>query len=157
MDSLDVDCPDEGDSEEPWGFSLPSEDSGWVLVATGVDGQVTWEDGWDSTCRAVNALSFLAELENGQPDWDTLLSGLVHLQALRNSDMGFPPLTDLKDFELIGDVFMTFHGANDYGVATVLYIDREEPTAVAILAKEFETLANRLKSYPPLQPYVEHM
>jgi hypothetical protein len=155
--SNDEDDPATEDEGEDLGIALPPPDSGWALVATSVDGDVSWEPEWDSTYRAVTALSLLGELDDHKPDWDSLLRGFRHLQALKSAEMDWPPLADIEDFTLIGDMYMTLHGDNDYGVASMLYIDADTPAVVAALSSEFEQLANRLRAYPPLEPFIEYM
>jgi hypothetical protein len=148
---------DEDDEEEFWGCTLPKPESGWALVATSFDGAESWEPKWKAIENAARALSLLEELHDHQPDWDTLLAGLTHLHVLKDSDIGWPPLHDFRDFMLIGDFFLSFEGSNDWGVGSAVYILDADHASLDTLMLEFEELTRRLRAYPPLEPLVRYM
>lgn len=64
---------------------------------------------WTGKCpvveRAADLLMALDELGEENIDWAGLLTGLPHLQCL--TEMSFPPLSDMLDFEHYLDVFVT--------------------------------------------------
>lgn len=148
---------DEGyDEEEFWGCTLPKPESGWALVATCFD-CATWEPKWEAVEGAARALSLLEELDEHQPDWDTLLAGLKHLHVLKDPDIGWPPLQHFFDFMLIGDFFLSFEGSNECGGGSAVYILDVDHAFIDSLMLEFDELTRRLRAYPPLQPYVQYM
>ena len=145
------DLNDEDGEEE---LILPSPDSGWIPVATKVDGHITWEDGWQAIESLVDNLRFLQEIPSHEPEWDRLLHGLVALQPLRECRF---PLNDFSDFDEM-ECFLNIHHSNLWGTSDHLFFDdataTEEKTA---LLQECEELVCRLRRYEPLQQYWQYM
>ncbi len=140
------DCEDDGD-EEP---VLPGPDSGLIPVATKVDGQSIWEEGWQDVEALVDHLQFLQELSSHTPDWDHLLKDLVLLQPLRLCEY---PLNDFSDFlELEG--FLNINHSTEWGVTDFLFFDESgSDTRKANLFRECVELTGRLRRYEPLRKY----
>jgi hypothetical protein len=147
---------DEGNNEdiEEEGPLLPSPDSGWLLVATKLDGHVTWEAGYEAIEQCVNALSFLQERPDPDPTHARLLRGLKHLAELKHFEF---PLNDFDDF-LELKAFLNISYSNLWGYSDHLFIDRDltDPRCRSLLG-EFAELARRLKLYEPLRDYWQYM
>ncbi len=92
-----------------------------------------------------------------RPNWDELLAGFEHLHVLQDPGMSRPPLREFRDFLLIGDFFLPFTSRNEWGAEHLLYVVEDEPTQTDPLLAEFRQLTERLRLYPPLGAYVEHM
>ena len=141
---------DDGD-EEP---VLPGPDSGLTPVATKVDGQPIWEDGWEAVESLVEHLQFLQEISSHTPDWDHLLKDLVLLQPLRLCE---DPLNDFSDFlELEG--FLNINHSTEWGVTDFLFFDESgAETHKETLFRECAELCRRLRRYEPLKEYWQYM
>jgi hypothetical protein len=145
------------DEERYWGGPLPKRGEGWTLAAATYDGVPKWQPGWEDIGKAAGALAMLQEIPDHQPDWDLLLKDLRHLNALKDLPMSKPPLNEFGDFLLIGDFFLPFESQNEWGPRQLLYILEDQPTLTDPLLAEFRQLTDRLRRYPPLEAYVEHM
>ena len=144
----------EGEDSEEEGPVLPGLDSGWVPVATNVDGQVEWAAGYEDIERCRDALSLLQEINEHHPDWTALLRGLKQLAVLEECDV---PLHTLGDFDQI-EGFLTIDYSNLWGYSEYLFISAEMSALDRrSLFGEFAELARRLKSYEPLRDYWRYM
>jgi hypothetical protein len=134
------------DEDRYWGGPLPKPGEGWTLAAATYDGVPQWQPGWEEVGKVVEALALLQERSGHQPDWERLLKGLAHLHVLEDPAMSKPPLSDFRDFLLIGDYFLPFESQNELGSRHLLYILENKPKLADLLIAEFQELNRRLRA-----------
>jgi hypothetical protein len=145
---------DEEEDAEEEGPVLPGPDSGWIPVATNVDGKDYWESGYEDIGRCRDALKMLQQLHGHTPDWGLLLRELEQLAVLTLFEY---PLNDFGDFLEI-DCFLNISYSNTCGWSDYLFIDMDltDPRCQSLLW-EFAELTRRLKCYEPLRNYWQYM
>jgi hypothetical protein len=144
---------DEGYDED---FDEPSPDA-WKFIASEADNGRWWEENCPIIEEACGLLTLLEELDDGDSALPELINGLSRLQQF--PEMSFPPLSDIKDFQLYfdDDPFLVLTTQPDSNVCSAhrLYITADEPEKTEPLLAEFEELVRRLKAYPPLKRFLD--
>ena len=143
----------DGDDEE---FPEPPPDV-WKPIACEGDNGRWWEDNCPIIEEACSLLRLLEEIDGGRPALPELIKGLSRLQQF--PEMSFPPLSDIKDFQLYfdDDPFLVLTTQPDSTVCSAhrLYITADEPEKTEPLLAQFEELVRRLKAYSPLKRFLD--